>query len=433
MLEFTSRYLGTDARGTRTFFVISLSSCIYWFLSIKGVIYEPFRQALGVTNTQLGFLLGVTGFVQVFGYLLLGWIQDFLVIRKVIAFDLVAYGLIAMSLAVATDLPFWYLVIAFACFGLFGEALYWPTIQKSTRGLSDGVHQAALFSTQEAMRGVMGLFANMVTLVLFTVSLSPVTGARTAMTCYALLMMVFSVIVLRNIPEDFLHDDRHDAARATRGSGDVRRTGLAAIVGALRLPIVWTTGLATMAGYTAYIAATTYTLPLLQQTFGLSDTQAAVYGLINTGIFPVVSALASGAVAKRFADSPRWMVVLFLACAVCALPLALLPKRPGWFAACTVVTCLLALTCYAIRAVYYVPIGEYGVPNDQSATVMSVTSFLGYMPSFFAYPLFGAIIDGSATGADAYRTVFVIILLSSLAGAGFSLCGHRLIAAKRRG
>ena len=166
MLEFTSKYLGTDAKGTRTFFVISLSSCIYWFLSIKGVIYEPFRQALGVTNAQLGFLLGVAGFVQVFGYLALGWVQDSLNIRKVIAFDLIGYGLIAMSLAVATNLPLWYLTIAFACFGLFGEALYWPTIQKSTRGLSDGVHQAALFSVQEAMRGAMGLFANMITLLL---------------------------------------------------------------------------------------------------------------------------------------------------------------------------------------------------------------------------------------------------------------------------
>lgn len=427
MIEFTSRYLGTDAKGTHTFFVISLSSCIYWFLSIKGVIYEPFRQSLGVSNAQLGVLLGVTGFVQVFGYLALGWAQDFLQIRKVIAIDLIGYGAISLSLALMPNLPFWYLVVAFACFGLFGEALYWPTIQKSTRGLSDGIHQAALFSTQEAMRGMMGLFANMVTLLLFTVAASPVIGARSAMLCYALLMILFSAIVLRSIPPDFLHE--RDAADPR--SGRPRRSGPSLILAAARRPIIWTTGLATMAGYTAYIAATTYTLPLLQQAFGLTDGQAAVYGLINTGIFPVVSAMASGAIAKRFRSSPQWMVLLFLLCAACALPLALMPKGPGWFAPCTVITCVMALTCYAIRAVYYVPIGEYGIGNDQAATVMSVTSFLGYMPSFFAYPLFGAIIDGSGNGADAYRTVFLIILGSSIAGAVCSAIGHRLIASRR--
>lgn len=432
MLEFTSRYLGTDAKGTRTFFVISLSSCIYWFLSIKGVIYEPFRQALGVTNAQLGFLLGVAGFVQVFGYLALGWIQDFLNIRKVIAFDLIGYGLIAMSLAVASHLPLWYLTIAFACFGLFGEALYWPTIQKSTRGLSDGVHQAALFSVQEAMRGAMGLFANMITLLLLMISLTPIAGARTAMVCYALLMIVFSVVVLHGIPDDFLHERRLASRRDQSAVVTQHQTsGVTLVFNALHMPIVWTTGLATMCGYTTYIAATTYTLPLLQQSFGLSDTQAAVYGLVNTGILPIVAALVSGRIAKQFTDSPRWMSLLFVACATCSIPLIVIPKHDSWLVVCMIVTCVLALICYATRAVYYVPIGEYGVPNDQAATVMSVASFLGYMPSFFAYPMFGTIIDRSITSATAYRIIFLIILLTSCAGAGFSVLGHRLIQRKQ--
>lgn len=162
-----AHYLGTDRKGVRIFLTISLSACVYWFLSIKTVVYEPFRQALDVTNTQLGVLLGITGFVQVFGYVALGWLQDSLQIRKVIAVDLVAYALLALTLAVLPDLPFWWLCCVFAGFGLFGEALYWPTIQKATRGLSGPAHQAALFSTQEALRGAMGLAANFVTLTLF--------------------------------------------------------------------------------------------------------------------------------------------------------------------------------------------------------------------------------------------------------------------------
>lgn len=162
-----AHYLGTDRKGVRIFLTISLSACVYWFLSIKTVVYEPFRQALDVTNTQLGVLLSITGFVQVFGYVALGWLQDSLQIRKVIAVDLVAYALLALTLAVLPDLPFWWLCCVFAGFGLFGEALYWPTIQKATRGLSGPAHQAALFSTQEALRGAMGLAANFVTLTLF--------------------------------------------------------------------------------------------------------------------------------------------------------------------------------------------------------------------------------------------------------------------------
>ena len=119
--------------------------------------YEPFRAALGVTNTELGTLLGITGFVQVFGYITLGWLQDMLQIRGIIMIDLIVYALLALSLALLPTPPFWWLCVVFAGFGLFGEALYWPTVQKATRGMSGPTHQAALFSTQEALRGAMGV------------------------------------------------------------------------------------------------------------------------------------------------------------------------------------------------------------------------------------------------------------------------------------
>lgn len=89
-----------------------------------------------------------------------------------------------------------------------------------------------------------------------------------------------------------------------------------------------------------------------------------------------------------------------------------------------VATALLALSCYGIRAVYFVPIGEYGTDPRHSATVMSVASFLGYLPSFFAYPLFG--------GIAAQRTVFALVVASCAAGAVFSLASHRLIVRRRR-
>lgn len=97
-----------------------------------------------------------------------------------------------------------------------------------------------------------------------------------------------------------------------------------------------------------------------------------------------------------------------------------------------VATALLALSCYGIRAVYFVPIGEYGTDPRHSATVMSVASFLGYLPSFFAYPLFGAIIDASGGGIAAQRTVFALVVASCAAGAVFSLASHRLIVRRRR-
>lgn len=118
MIAALTRYLGVTPKTLRIFLTISLSACIYWFLSIKTVTYEPFRAALGVTNTELGTLLGITGFVQVFGYITLGWLQDMLQIRGIIMIDLIVYALLALSLALLPTPPFWWLCVVYRKSGL---------------------------------------------------------------------------------------------------------------------------------------------------------------------------------------------------------------------------------------------------------------------------------------------------------------------------
>lgn len=427
MIAALTRYLGVTPKTLRIFLTISLSACIYWFLSIKTVTYEPFRAALGVTNTELGTLLGITGFVQVFGYITLGWLQDMLQIRGIIMIDLIVYALLALSLALLPTPPFWWLCVVFAGFGLFGEALYWPTVQKATRGMSGPTHQAALFSTQEALRGAMGFIANLVTLLLFVTFGSQVIGVRMAMICYPLVMVALAYVVFHNVPADFLQKTPEMHEVATKRP----RTSPGIVLTTLRSPIVWTTGLAAFAGYTAYIAVTTYALVLFQSTFSINDTYIAALGMINTGILPVVAALLSGWIARRFRSSSQWMTVLFVAAATLSFAVIPLSGSDTPYAG-LIATGFLALCCYAIRAVYFVPIGEYDIDDAHAATVMSVASFLGYLPSFLAYPIFGTIIDAASNGHSAQRTISLVLGIVCIIGMLISVAGHLLIEQRRR-
>lgn len=427
MIAALTRYLGVTPKTLRIFLTISLSACIYWFLSIKTVTYEPFRAALGVTNTELGTLLGITGFVQVFGYITLGWLQDMLQIRGIIMIDLIVYALLALSLALLPTPPFWWLCVVFAGFGLFGEALYWPTVQKATRGMSGPTHQAALFSTQEALRGAMGFIANLVTLLLFVTFGSQVIGVRMAMICYPLVMVALAYVVFHNVPADFLQKTPEMHEVATKRP----RTSPGIVLTTLRSPIVWTTGLAAFAGYTAYIAVTTYALVLFQSTFSINDTYIAALGMINTGILPVVAALLSGWIARRFRSSSQWMTVLFVAAATLSFAVIPLSGSDTPYAG-LIATGFLALCCYAIRAVYFVPIGEYDIDDAHAATVMSVASFLGYLPSFLAYPIFGTIIDAASNGHSAQRTIFLVLGIVCIIGMLISVARHLLIEQRRR-
>lgn len=421
-------YLGTNSDSFRIFLIVTLSTCIYWFSGIKSVIYEPFRAALGVSNAQLGFLLGMLGFIQIFGYLLFGWLQDLLSIRKIIAVDLCGYGILALILGVVPNLPYWFLIVAFAGFGFFGDALYWPTIQKCTKSLAAKEKQAAIFSTQEAIRAAIGFVLSWITLGLFILGGSNVFGARLSMSAYAVFMILFSLVVLRFIPKDFLH--AKDGK--TRVLEPKSKNGFNMILAVCKLPIVWTTGIGAASTYIVYVASNTYFLPFIQSTFALSDQQAALFGIVNSGLVGLIAAGLSGMFATmRFTTTPQWMLVLFMLLSVFSGAIIVAPRASRWLIPVIVLALLVTFICVALRAVYYAPVGEYGVPDDISATAMSVASFIGYCPSFFAYPLFGWILDSNNT-QTAYRIIFIILIGASLVGFISCLIAHLSIMRKRR-
>lgn len=79
--------------------------------------------------------------------------------------------------------------------------------------------------------------------------------------------------------------------------------------------------------------------------------------------------------------------------------------------------CLLVVAIFValVRSVYYAPIGEMGVPKEMSAAAMAVAACIGYSPSFWAYPLYGYLIDSFET-STAYSIIFSVLLIMTIAG-----------------
>lgn len=414
-------YLGMNQTSLTVFLVVTFSTSIYWFSGIKSVLYEPFREALGVTNAQLGFLLGLVGFVQIFGYMALGWLQDLVSIRKIIAVDMVGYGAFALVLGLVPNLPYWFLVVAFAAFGFFGDAIYWPTVQKATRGAASDARQAAAFSTQEGIRAAVGIVINSLTLGLFVLGGSGVFGVRIPMVIYPLFMICYSLVVLKFIPKDFLMRERKPGKKTDK------TVAFKLIWSAAKLPIVWTTGFGAAGGYLVFVAANTYFLPLIQNVFGLSAGVMGIFGIVNAGVMAIIAAPLSGMLATwKFTSSAQWMAVVYVVIAALSVLMIMVPTSRAWTLPVVIIALLISLCCYAVRAVYYAPIGEYGVPRDKSATAMSIASTLGYSPSFFGFVIFGAILD-KYSPEDAYSRVFIIMAVFAVLATVANLIGMWVI------
>ena len=75
-----------------------------------------------------------------------------------------------------------------------------------------------------------------------------------------------------------------------------------------------------------------------------------------------------------------------------------------------------------MRALYFAPFGEMGLPQRFSGAVLSVASFMIYLPASFAYLLWGWLLD-QYPGKTGY--IYMFLLLSIIAGLGI-LVAHTL-------
>lgn len=424
IIQKLEKYLSFNNEQFKYFLIIvATTQTIYSVVALREVLYEPFRAVLGTSNAVLGSLFGLIGFVQIFGYLLFGWLQDKMNIRYLLTFDLLGYAISTLVMANVPHLPFGGLVTIFILFGLFGDAIYWPTIQKSIKGLASSDKQATVFGFMETWRGISGIILNSLAIIVFTILGSSIFGMRFVMTFNSLLMIGVALIVYFKLPNDFLKHKQKEK--------QVKRSSLGTIIKCMKDPVVLLTGIGASCIYAVFSAVTTYFVPFLQHIYALPIAFVGIFGIVNGQVTRMIASPVSGTVSdKRFKTSALWMALCYSFIAILFGIILLMPHNKKLLIILIPLILLVSVICYFIRGVYYAPIGEAKIEDDYSATAMSIASFIGYSPSFWAFTLFGYLLD-KYKGYESYKYIFIILLILSIAGLLANLLNHQLILKRR--
>ena len=134
-------------------------------------------------------------------------------------------------------------------------------------------------------------------------------------------------------------------------------------------------------------------------------------------------ALPAGFIADKFlGGATGGMRLGLLLVALFSLVMTLLPTGGDytWLAMITMTT--LALLFFFMRALYFAPFGEMGLPQRFSGSVIAIAAFIIYLPSSFAYLLWGWLLD-NYPGASGYHYMFGALALVSTIGMAI---GHLL-------
>lgn len=381
---------------------------IFKLSSLKDAFYIPMQEYMHLTHTQIGMGMTIYAIIQTIGLVSSMYISDRFSKKKLIPFALVAVGCVGFYFS---TLPGYkgYLVV-FGLLAFFSEVVYWPVLLKTVRLLGTEEEQGRMFGFLEAGRGVVDTIVAFTALSIFSKLGETKQALSSAMIFYSIVPIIIAIITY------FCLED--DEIKETDDEGNFVGKNKATFLGvkkALKMPEIWVASFTVFFIYSVYCGLT-YFIPFLKDIYALPVTMVGAYGIINQyGLKMIGGPLGGFIVDKKLKSAAKYLRGALLVAAIFMTSILFLPHESMNTYIGMAITLSFGAIIFTMRAVFFAPIEEIKVPRDISGAAMSIACLIGYMPSMFAYTLYGSILDKSP-GIQGYRYVFMIMIAFCIIG-----------------
>ena len=388
-----------------TFFILTLGAgTIYKLCFLKDAFYVPMQEYLGLTHTQLGNAMSISGAVTTIGFILAVWISDRISKRILLPAGLIGCGLLGLWLS---TLPSYHeVLIIWALFALTNDMIFWPVLLKCVKSLGSKEEQGRMFGYFEASRGLVDTIVAFSALGIFAYFGSGKLGFVNSILFYSITVIVVGILAFF-----FIEDDRKTE---TVESKDGKKVKVSPIV-AFKTKEIWLAAFTTFFVY-AVFCGITYFIPFLENIYALPVALVGAYGVINQYGLKMVGGPIGGFLAdKKFHSPAKYLRAAFIACIVVLAIMVIAPHSSLNVYLGMTMTLTFGAIIFSMKATYFAPMGEINISDDITGAAMSIGSFIGYAPGMFAYSLYGSVLDHNP-GLEGYRMVFMMMI-------GFAVLG----------
>jgi nitrate/nitrite transporter NarK len=368
-------------------------------------------EVFDISQTQLGVLGSIYGFVAMFAYLLGGGLADRFSPRGLLVFSLLVTG--ASGLYMATIPSFAAMCLLFAFWGVSTILPFWSALIRATREWGGPEQQGVAFGLLDGGRGLLAALLAMLALFLFAqllpdggVSATPeqkTAALKSTIFVYTGACLVAAAFVWLFIP----------AAAPEKHSSHLRPHRSGYLIELLKMPAVWLQAVVIIAAYCTFKGIDYYS-QYASDVWAWSDVRSAGLSAFSSWMRPI-AAIGAGLLADRLSSS-RVVIGCFVLTGAAYISLILTTPAEVtiWLLWANVMISCLGL--FALRGIYFALLEESQVPRYMTGTAVGVVSFIGYTPEIFMPLLGGWLLDrwpGEITG---YNVLFSFLGLMSIVG-----------------
>jgi sugar phosphate permease len=370
-------------------------------------ILEAFR----ITTTDLGDLYSLIGIVFAVTYLPSGRLADIFQPRLLMAFSLVAVGLLGFWFATYPSL--FELRLIFLGWGIAGGLCFWASLIKAVKLLARSNEQGRFFGILDGGRGLVEALLASIAILMFRVLSEPTDAAAIRLEpvihLYAWVVTVFGVLVFFLVKDDKADRDGGTGAETPRGTlladlrilAGIRELWLLAAIMVISQQLFWVT----------------YSISaFLQVNFGLTALAAGTVTLIKLWMRPI-GGITIGFLGD-FVPKEKLLAWLILLASLSLIAISFLPLA-GQVTAIVGVVLVIGYLTYAIKGLYWALLDHCPVPRHLLGLAIGVVSFIGYMPDVLL-PLYDGWLSRNFPRSVSFQIYFTSIALCGFGGA--ALC-----------
>lgn len=404
--------------------MLVLGACwavVYLVPFLQYTWYDPFKEFIGGTNTQLGLLLTIYGFGNVFGAPVGGWVADRFNYKIIYVLSVFLNGLFAILFLLHPTYGFAVVMwIGFAVASLFFN---YPAHIKIVRELASDENQGKIFGFNETSIGLFNVLISSAMMFAFTKYATNVGGIRAAVICNAIIsfaLTILAIIVLENPAKKKVDNAEkanisenptlsEEAAIEENKDDNEKKSFFMDFKEIAKQPATWLVAISIFAVY-SFMTTLTYFTPYFTQVMGITVTFTGWAAIARQYGMQIVGAPIGGVITDRL-KSPSKVLIGVYVIGLAGLIYMLVPKASITVPTVIVITLALSFFVYIGRGAYYATLTEAGVLRELSASTIGIAAAVGFSPDLFQFTLFGYWLDTQGNKAFNYIFIYQIIVL----------------------
>lgn len=393
--------------------MLVLGACwavVYLVPFLQYTWYDPFKEFIGGTNTELGLLLTIYGFGNVFGAPVGGWLADRFNYKIIYVLSVFLNGVFGILFLLHPTYGFAIVMwIGFAIASLFFN---YPAHIKIVRELAKDEDQGKIFGFNETSIGISNILISSAMMFAFTKFATNVGGIRAAVICNAVISFILTIVIIIVLdnpakkkvkeeikPVEVIEEEHEEKSNFFKDFGKIAKQ-----------PATWLVAISIFAVY-SFMTTLTYFTPYFTQVMGITVTFTGWAAIARQYGMQIVGAPVGGIITDKLRSPSKVLIVVYII-GIAGLVFMLLPKKSITVTTVIVITLALSFFVYIGRGAYYATLTEAGVPRELSASTIGVAAALGFSPDLFQFTLFGYWLDTLGKRAFDYIFIYQIIVLA---------------------